>query len=332
MTQAIESPPLSEQQSRIQGIAKEIAEYQAQRGLSDAAICKMFAGLGSTKTFKRILEGNFEQLDPDRQEHNYTSVAALIAADRASGRIEEPDYEDMRHVVAASLAVGDAIRAKDNGRLVILEGGIGAGKTTVMRCVQAKWPNTVTCLEADVTWTPSLHVTLTEILRGLLPIETAQRSSGDALRKVLEILAQRRRVVWIDEGHHLGLLGLHVVKTLINRSPTVIVIAAIPTLLRRLEQSQFEEARQLTLNRLSERVIIPPPAAAEIGTFLTRRAIKLEEKAARSGPELLAQSAATRGNWKFVNLVARRLKRDFGADEITGEEFSGTVTSEQKRR
>ena len=55
-------------------VAEQIRDYQERRGLSDAALCREFAGLGSTKTYKRILEGDFSELNVERQLENYLRV------------------------------------------------------------------------------------------------------------------------------------------------------------------------------------------------------------------------------------------------------------------
>lgn len=43
----------------LKSVAAAIKDYQYRATLSDAGLVKEFADLGSTKTYKRILEGDF---------------------------------------------------------------------------------------------------------------------------------------------------------------------------------------------------------------------------------------------------------------------------------
>jgi type II secretory pathway predicted ATPase ExeA len=273
------------------------------------------------------LKGDMAELDLERQLHNYQQVLAVLQASDEGGEAEE-DYDDLRHVQEAVLAVGDALRETGNNRLVIVEGPSGCGKTSIARCLVAKWPAVTRLAEADETWSESLAECLAGLLQAVGPIERRTEEAGaraavglphtcgDRKRKLFEALQARRLILIIDEAHHLGVRALNEVKALLNQTPTVVVLLAIPTLLRRLESQAYEEARQLTKNRLSERVHVAGPEAGEVGKYLGRRGVRFTEAGvAKQAAAKLAHDSAMYGHWNFVNLVARKARSVCGKDE-----------------
>jgi hypothetical protein len=121
-------------------------------------------------------------------------------------------------------------------------------------------------------------------------------------------LKERKLILIINEAHHLGIPGLNMVKTILNATPTIIVLECIPVLLTRLLGSNYEEAIQLTGNRLCERVLLPTPPGEEILMMLDRRGVKFENVEVRNATaKLLEADAPTYGNWRFVIQVTRKL-------------------------
>src|ERR1035441_63611 len=90
-------------------LATRIRDWQTIRAISDSELCKRFAGLGSTKTFKRILEGDLAELDSDRWVIEYEQVITLMDLEATTADQDEPVYDDIWHVTAARLAAQDAM-------------------------------------------------------------------------------------------------------------------------------------------------------------------------------------------------------------------------------
>lgn len=331
-----------EAKTKLTEIALQIRDWQLAREIPDSQLCKRFSPLGSTKTFKRILAGDLDELNVERQLHNYEQARALIESATAKEKIEEKDFPDLTHVDAARLAVTDALEEQGNNRLVIVEGNSGTGKTTIKRCLEERWPTMAIGVEADETWKESIINFLGALLRavgyrerhGARDNEITLPNSAEARKlKLLDILKRRKRVLIIDEAHHLGVKTLNMVKTLINDSPTVIVFLAIPTLLRRLETTAYEEARQLTRNRLCERVHINGPCQDDTLKFLARRKVDfIDKKIAHACVEKLIEMAPQYGNWAFVNLVTRRARRAATKGPLDEEQFVEALTSVQRTR
>jgi type II secretory pathway predicted ATPase ExeA len=304
----------------LQEIASRIRDWQQNRNLSDNELCRRFAGLGSTKTYKRILDGNLDELDPERQAHNYEQVLNLIEIESATTAVDEPTYDDLPHIVSVRLAVQDAIGEAGNNRLVIVEGPSGSGKTTAGRKLAERFGRKVVLSEADETWKDSLSNMLGGLLRAL-GVKSPPNGSESRKTLLLEKLRETPVALVIDEAHHLGQRTLNLVKTILNQTPSQVVFLAIPTLLRRLESSAFEEARQLTKNRLCERVRLDGCDTASVEKFLTRR-LSFEKDTARPCAKTLSERAGQFGNWNFVNLVCRKARQLAGKDAVDSDTFA----------
>ncbi len=62
----------------LHDLAQKIQTYQDARKLSDTGLVKKFPGLGSTKTYKRILGNDLVELDLEKQLTHYRCVVTLI--------------------------------------------------------------------------------------------------------------------------------------------------------------------------------------------------------------------------------------------------------------
>jgi len=293
--------------NQLTAVAAQIRDWQTRRNLSDSELCKKFSGLGSTKTYKRILDGELAELDLERWAIEYAQVWTLIELESSSGEEDEPIYDDLPHMTSTRLAVTDALQERGNNRLVIIEGPSGSGKTTAGRALAARFGRRIILGEADETWKDSLHNTLGGILRAMAARDLPNTS--DLRRaKLTDLLTQTPACLVIDEAHHLGPRTLNIVKTILNQTKSQVVFLCISTLFRRLESAAYEEAKQLTANRLCERVRLSNPRPPEVEKFLERR-LKWDDGALKSAAKVLAERAPNYGHWNFVNLVTRKCRQ-----------------------
>lgn len=328
--------------TRLRELAREAQNYQLERGLSDAKFCAEVAGLGSTKTYKRILDDadGLEELNLDTQLRNYESALEYIRALRAKDRLAEPEYDDFANILTARAAVTRAMAEESIARFVVIEGETATGKDAVKNALLKRWPKAVVSIDANELWRESLSTPTKAIFQALdirrrdeagpLPMP---KYPAERLETIYEVLGDRRLIVIFNEGHHFGPRMLNVLKDMINRTKVVPVMLCIPGLLQRLVKDSHAEAIQLFHNRLCERVYLPTPPATEIGMLLERRGVKFADAEARNeATTRLAEEAPMLGNWRYVSLVARELALESRKSPVTLAKFLAAKTAVTNRR
>ena len=300
--------------TQLRALAREVQNYQLERGWSDKRLTEKLADIGSSKTYKRILDDAdpLDQMDVEGQIVKYSAAVAYITELRSKDRAAEPIYEDFSNVIDARAAVGKAMLEESIARLVIIPGPTSTGKDVIKDVLCRMWPKKVIAVEADEFWRDSLSAPTSVLYgavgiinrgEGKMPTYPMERSIGikDELRKSKKILI-------INEAHHMGIRAINLCKTLINQTPTVIVWLCEPTLMGRLLSSSFTETTQLTGNRLFETVHLRTPPSNEILDLMERRGVKFADKETRNtaGSKLAAEAPAF-GNWRFVVQVSRKL-------------------------
>jgi DNA transposition AAA+ family ATPase len=245
----------------LRDTARRIAAYQEPQRLSDTALVKTFPDLGSTKTYRRILNDDLAELDLEKQLASYRAVWALIESLAAQrGSRDEDLYDDFTGLAQFKKALLDAMHERSPARLIIVEGDTGTGKTSIRRVVQNRYGTRLLCIEATVAWGDSPMAMLGAIIKAAGGRELPA-SQADRFDKVVELLNATRRCLAIEEAHHLGVRLLNLLKSLMNLTPGEFATLAYPTLWARLEKAAYHEARQLTGNRLADRIRLSPMCA-----------------------------------------------------------------------
>lgn len=286
-------------------LGNKIRSYQAARKLSDNAMVKKFAGLGSTKTYSRIIGDDLAELDLERQLANYRAVWALIESLGSDESEDELLTEDLTAVRQLQKALFEVFKAKGVNRLVLVEGDTGMGKSSARRMLIEKYGQRLLWIEATDVWNDNPGAMLASLLaaKGEKDIPTMVT---EKLRKVLKVLNESRVCVFIDEFHHLGPRCLNLLKTLINQSPGEFVGLALPTLMRRMEREAYEEARQLTGNRLSDRIRMEL-RESDIAKIIALRVPYADAADNKNVIKMLMDRAPRYGNLAFVRDVCRRV-------------------------
>jgi len=300
--------------SLLRQLAAEVQTYQVERGLSDKKLFEKLADIGSTKTYKRILDpaDALDELDVAGWVKKYTSAVEYIGQLRQVEKAAEPIYEDFSNITECKAAIMRAMLEDSVARIVIIPGQTSTGKDAVKDIILAKWPAKVIAVEADEFWRDSLGAPTLALYKGVVAMK-----SGDAKIPILPMerayamideLKKTKKILVINEAHHMGLRAINLCKTIINQTPTVIVLLCEPTLMTRLLCSSWSETSQITGNRLFETVSLPTPPADEILLLMDRRGVKFSDLSVRNqaGAEL-AKEAPVFGNWRFVIQVSRKL-------------------------
>lgn len=303
-------------QAELHEVAGRIRGWQEERRLSDSQMLRDFPGLGSSKTYVRIVSGDCEELDCSRWLRDYAAVWSLIQLLAESSQENDEIYPDLTTVTDLRKAVADAMREGGNNRLVLVQGPSGSGKTTAARFLQAKYGARIVFCEATEIWKENMNAALAGICTAL-GVREPPMSVSARFDLAVTRLRESRCCLVVDEAHHLGPKTLNLVKSLLNQTPGEFVLLAMGTLWTRLETSAYAEARQLTQNRLSERLRYDGVEVTDVERVLERRlGMNGDAKAAAKS---LAAAARSHGTLAFVRLVCRQARKLAGKEQATGE-------------
>lgn len=315
-------------------LAKTVQDYQKTHALSTAKLIRMHPDLGSDKTYTKILRGELHEMDIEQQLINYRAVVAVIEAG-VDPEEESVLIADLSAVLQVRRAVLSAMRSAGNNRVVIVQGQSGIGKTSAIECIVRRYGSRVIRVEASEVWDDRPRALLGAILRALGQSSLEAGSSAqDRLERVQGILCETRRCLVIDEAHHLGKRCLNAVKTLVNSTPGEFILVAIPTLWAKLETAAYMEARQLSTNRLSERVQLAL-TLADIETYLRCRLPDFPADGIKPAAKIIADHAVRNGNFAFVRDVTDTLRaagNAYAATTDAAKAVSEAVVTVTRRR
>jgi Cdc6-like AAA superfamily ATPase len=289
---------------------QDAGAVRSPKRYSDVQFVRRHPDLGSTKTYKRILNGDVNDLDVGRWLVKYRSVLEVLETTGDDQDEAERRLEELTTVNRVRMAVTEAMREKGNSRFVLVEGGSGSGKTEAIRALMDTYGRRVLLCEVDESWKESVPAMLRGILHQAFGVEPDMSASASSMFADLKgRLSASRTALVLDEAHHLGPKSLNMVKSIINQTPGEVIALAMHTLWEKLEKKSYEEARQLTQNRLSERVVFGhKPDAADVRMLLRDR-LDADEALLKKVAGPLREQAAVHGHLNFVNLVCRRARR-----------------------
>jgi type II secretory pathway predicted ATPase ExeA len=317
-----------EHKAALTEIGKQIKDWFQSRtdargaAFTVASFLKAYPGLGSERVFRRVMESDLDDLDCERWARDYQAVWTLLQM-RGEQEIEdEPIYDDFTMAIDLRKAVGQAMREKGITRLVLCIAPQGCGKTTALQTLVARYGARVALTEATELWKENINEMLRGILLSLGVTASAMPPSGglrwSLLLEKLSTPQMPRMCLVIDEAHHLGPRSLNMVKSIVNHLPGEVVLGAKDTLWKRLETAAYEEAKQLTQNRLLERISVDSAPQADIAHMLARR-LGMAPGTADTAARGLARECGKFGNFTYVNLVCRRARKLAGKGEATAE-------------
>ena len=296
-------------QNALREIALLLKEHAESEDLSLRRLIEQHPELGSAATFSRICEGRWDDITAEAWLDKYKAVMNAVSDDQSDA---DPLYEDLSTAKAVRGQFTRLKLSRTNAKLIIVEGYTGAGKTSAGKIIAAKYNamttvQSVFTIEASAGWGDRPNAMLSEMLRALGRADGG-RSQAARLEKLCDVLSERPVVFIIDEVHDFGVRCLRVVKTILNRTSTKIVLLCHPRLFRDLERENWDDLSQLTGNRLLARIHLGTLSEQDVSLILKRRVPSLNGSTEEAAKQL-ADTALNNGNLAFVRETVVRLNK-----------------------
>jgi hypothetical protein len=322
----------------LREIAQRVREWQLAKNLSDAELCRKFGELGSTKTYKRILDNQLEELDLERQLNNYRTAWALIEGGATDEREEEEIERDLYATVVLNRVFLETRREKGLARCIFLIGPSGSGKTCAQDYLRDLHGPRIIGIQAVAPWNDSPMAMMAEIL-ARLGVNNPSSIQSERWNRLVEKLGETRRALFIEDAHHLGPRCLATIISLIDRTPGEFLLAAVDSLWAKIQTRAYQEIEQLRVNRLAEKITLGREVREkDVQKLLDRRiqwatgADGKTEQVVRQALKLILSKANSYGRLAFVRQVIKRAKDKAGKDPVSIELFAAAIEEEVAKR
>jgi hypothetical protein len=227
-------------------LISRIERHQTDTGLSNGRFAARYAKfIGSEKTWA-------DRLKP----RDFKSIATKIDkwlqkcrqfADELDGVNRDGEIHAGYPIVRQAIYLYDSLnQRRDDRRCGWLLGIQGTGKTLALRYVQRENPAACVFLSANETWKDSRMCIARAIAAGIGSPVSA--SASETFHKAVARLKEEPTTLLVDEAHEGGVLLMKLVKTIINETPSRVILAQYPTTWHRLNNGAndaYAEAQQL---------------------------------------------------------------------------------------
>lgn len=319
---------ISIEADELRSLGARIREWQTAKNISDAELCRKFGELGSTKTYKKILDNQLEELDLEKQLNNYRTAWALMESDSIAEREEDDIERDLYATVVLNRVFLETRREKGLARCIFLIGPSGSGKTSAQDYLRGVHGPRILSIRAVVAWSDSPMAMMAAILTRL-GVKNAAQIQGERFNQTVEKLKETRRAVFIEDAHHLGPRCLALIISLIDETPGEFLLAAVDSLWAKIQTRAYQEIEQLRVNRLAEKITLGREVRdKDVEKLITRRLQWADDREWKKVLPLLVEKANTYGRLAFVREVIKRADDKADTQAVTAEIFAAAITEE----
>lgn len=265
-----ESPAVPAPQQLAQELmdmARQAEDWRTRNGLTLRQFFKRAHTLND-KTHGKLLAGDLTGLIPANHIPKYRQ--ALRDLDNSGSQQQsDPILPGLTPTRLVHEGVCSLRLQGDLERFMLVEGESGFGKSTALRYVAQQDADSILVC-AHQGWSRPLQA-ISDLLRtsgfsGDLP-----NSFAACHQEFIRRLAAKPRLLCIDEGQHMEITILNVLKDVINRTGCRVVVATMASLWRKIQARHWPEVQQLLLNRMHLRITLTPPGAEEVRHYLAAR-------------------------------------------------------------
>jgi len=259
----------TDNESKTPGVVKALMAHQERLGDTDGVFARRYIGC-SAPTWSLLKAGKYNVKDLSPMLVRCDAALSLLndQSERASYDGNKGKIVDLTPIRAAITAVKSCYDV-DQNRLVVFLAPSGGGKTTLSRKLREVYSGAAVVVEATETWRSSYFNALIAVAKAIGLTEKFN-NPNKAEAAVLDHLSISQRILIVDEGHYCGPAALNLLKVILNRTKTRIVLCSIPELWNRLEKKAYEEVLQLR-RRTHAKIVVPEISRADARQFLSTR-------------------------------------------------------------
>ena len=222
--------------------------------------------------------------------------------------------------------------AEERNRLVIVLSDTGGGKTTIARAINRDFPGRSASCEATESWRKSYLAGIHGI-GGACHLKGMANNSRAAEDELFKELAARPRIVQIDEGNYFGPACLNLVKAILNKSSSVVVLYALPVFWTYITRTSQHEAKQLR-NRTAALLPFDSVRTADVRLALESTIPNFSSLNGSSAKAVdsVRRSANSFGLWNTVFSVAHYIADEADGGPVTLDMVESAVADISKLR
>ncbi len=312
-TEAIAAPPKFSIEPEQQSIINELVKFQVDLKKSDGDFSRdhlthsasRWNRIKSLEYFKGIkdAESVFAGLVIDLRK-----LKSELAMIRKLGTKVFYSFPSLNAVI---VAVKACKYKTDANRLVIYKAETGGGKS--MLCGHMAATEGAYIIEARACWRHSAYNALLDICTELgVDMEAVARPS-QLEDRLLEFLNKHKCILCFDEGEFFGPDVLNLMKLILNRTPTVILITCIPEAYNRWQKFSHE-ARQV-MRRTHAVIEQEEIKASDVSCFLAN--LDMASDAKECAIEIM-KHANVFGRYDLIARIVADLAtdKDIGLDDV----------------
>lgn len=227
-----------------------LSRLQKRTGLSDDKFAKRYLRKSGT-TWLRIKSGDyFETVSAKATKKHLTELA--LAAKNAqrtisiSAKRQTSKFIKFEHIESVGTNIEECIAKplSDPDRLITFLAPTGGGKSALSYYLRDEYDATV--VEARESWMRSYFCACCDIVDAM-GLDRSRCWTPAQLEDLMvnELNERDTQVLVIDEGEFFGPQAANLLKLLLNKTPTVIVVLAIPKAFHRWMEKNSHQSQQL---------------------------------------------------------------------------------------
>lgn len=224
------------QTDEARAVVARLLDIQRARKLSDRQLVDEYPELGSQKTWRqRLVLANGEGLNPERTLAKLRRIAVVLDG----GTPDAVFYGGLPFAKEVLARLTLLERTTTDRRILVVLAPNGTGKTTTARWAVSQSRTTRAYCRLRPGWR-NKGVHIANGIARALGSDDACSSAADAEQRLITLLSGQPRTVFLDQAHEGGPALMHLVRALVDETPSRFVYLGYDTAFRRVQTANTD--------------------------------------------------------------------------------------------